>query len=119
MVKPSPKKRESTVYTEGIALPTTSTIIPPIPIKSPTGETMAKVKKTETVSDEFMKKIMSIDVTKLKAERVKGKDIGYSVSELKALAGGLNLTKTGNKKDLVERIKQAILKVNPAAFDNV
>ena len=118
MVKPSPKNIQKPTFGEGIKLPTTTTVIPPIPIKSPSASRKHQSKKSDEFSDDYMKNIMSIDVTKLKAGRaIKGTESGYNVNEFKALAGGLNLTKTGNKKELVERIKQAILNVNPTAFD--
>jgi len=117
VVKPSPKKRQASAMGEGISLPTDSTVIPPIPVKSPSTVKVSKVKKASEPSEDMVKKVMSIDVTKLKTGRATGKDTGYSVSDLKSIAGGLGLTKSGNKKELVERIKQAILKVNPSALD--
>jgi len=118
-VKPSPKRTSVPKYTEGIALPTTSTVIPMIPITSPSVKTVKQVSVASTPSAEVLANIKNIVVSKLKAERVvkKGKDSAYNVAELKAIAGSLNLTKSGNKKDLIERIKKAILKVNPNAFD--
>jgi len=118
-VKPSPKKNIIPKYTEGIALPNTSTVIPMIPITSPSVKTVKQVSAASTPSSEVLENIKKIDINKLKSERVvkKGADSGYNVSELKMLAGSLNLTKSGNKKDLIERIKNAILKINPNAFD--
>ena len=119
VVKPSPKKSGIPKYTEGIALPTTSTVIPMIPITSPSVKVLKQVSVATTASAEVLENIKRIDIKKLKVERVvkKGKDSGYNVNELKAIAGSLNLTKSGNKKDLIQRIKNAILKVNPNAFD--
>ena len=106
-VKKTPKK-SAPVFNEE------STIIPPIPITSPAAIKIPRQEKTEE-NEELIKNINAIDVTKLTAER--GKNAGYSVNELKSLAGSLGLTKNGSKKDLVERIKTLILKYKPNAFD--
>ena len=112
-VKPSPQKRTS-IKSGGIQLPSISTVIPQIPIKSPSAITMSKVVSAEVPASDVMENIKKIDLNKLRAER-SGKIESYSVTELKVFAGALNLTKSGSKKDLVERIKTAILKVNPTA----
>ncbi len=113
-VKPSPKKSKAKGKEE-IVLPADSTVIPPIPITSP--EAMKIPKNVGVQEDDLMKVINSIDISKLKIDRVKDKDAGYSVTDLKVLAGALNLTKSGNKKDIVDRIKGLILKHKPNAFD--
>ena len=115
-VKPSPKKKNGPVLTTGIALPTSSTIIPPIPITSPSTMSISTTPKTEQ-DTEMMKNITGINLAKLKSDRVGKNEEAYSVAELKSIAGSLKLTKSGNKKELVERIKNVILKFNPSAFN--
>lgn len=103
-----------------IALPTGSTIVPEIPISPPSQ--MIPVKTTvKAVADasQVMENIKDIDLSRLTEERVNKKSgvTPYSIAELKTIAASLNLAKTGNKKDLVDRIKSYILKYNPSAFD--
>ena len=113
-VKPSSSFQ---IQTSKSTIPSETTIIPPIPITSPSAMTMAKVSKATTSSADVMKNIMAIDLDKLNAERGTKRENSYTVDELKAIAGSLNITKTGNKKDLVERIKTEIMRVNPTAFN--
>ena len=117
-VKSSPKRAgKSGKSKKGeIELPTDSTVIPSIPITSPAAMKIPKA-TTSSGDNDLLKIINSIDVSKLRADRVKDKDAGYNVNDLKVLAGALNLPKSGNKKDLVDRIKALILKVKPNAFD--
>lgn len=115
-VRPSPSGRVKKTGGK-ISFPTTSTIIQPIPISSPSAVSVSKVKVATVSEEDIMENIKVIDLNKLSAERsAKGKT--YSVAELKTIAGSLDLTKSGSKKDLVERIKAAILKVNPNAQFN-
>lgn len=115
-VRPSPMGRIKKTGGK-ISFPTTSTIIQPIAISSPSAVSVSKVKVAKVPEADIMENIKTIDLNKLSAERsAKGKT--YSVAELKTIAGGLDLTKSGSKKDLVERIKAAILKVNPNAQFN-
>ena len=120
-VKSSPKRAVKSGKGKGekkgeIELPTDSTVIPSIPITSPAAMKIPKAASSSGDND-LLKIINSIDVSKLRADRVKDKDAGYNVNDLKTLAGALNLPKSGNKKDLVDRIKALILKVKPNAFD--
>jgi hypothetical protein len=78
---------------------------------------VAQKPKDKTLDADMMKNVMAIDVTRLKSERTGKNDTSYKMPELKALAGSLNLPKTGNKKDLVERIKRVISEYNPSAFN--
>ena len=116
-VKSSPKRVGKVKGKKGeIELPTNSTVIPSIPITSPQAMKIPKA-VTSSADNDLLKIINSIDVSKLRADRVKDKEAGYNVNDLKTLAGALNLPKSGNKKDLVDRIKALILKVKPNAFD--
>jgi hypothetical protein len=94
-----------------------ATIVPAIPVTSPSAMNLAKTTSLNTPDTEIMKNIMAIDLDKLTAEKGLKRDASYNVQELKAIAGSLNLPKSGNKKELVERIKAEILKVNPTAFN--
>ena len=109
-VRPMPPKKSTVTTIGGIELPTTSTVIAPIPIASPSAATIAKVSTASVSNTDMIENIMKIDLNKLIAERA-GKNESYSVAELKSIAGSLNLTKTGSKKELVERIKNAISNV--------
>ena len=109
-VRPMPPKKSTVTTIGGIELPTTSTVIAPIPIASPSAATIAKVSTASVSNTDMIENIMKIDLNKLIAERA-GKNESYSVAELKSIAGSLNLTKTGSKKELVERIKNAISSV--------
>ena len=109
-VRPMPPKKSTATTIGGIELPTTSTVITPIPIASPSAATIAKVSTASVSNTDMIENIMKIDLNKLIAERA-GKNESYSVAELKSIAGSLNLTKTGSKKELVERIKNAISSV--------
>jgi hypothetical protein len=96
----------------GVALLKQTTVVKPIPVISPK-PIKARVVSANIPEENLLENIKKIDTTKLKPDR-KGKN-SYSVVELKAIAGSLNLAKSGSKKDLVERIKAAILRVNPSA----
>ena len=116
-VKSSPKRVGKAKGKKGeIELPSDSTVIPSIPITSPQAMKIPKA-VTSSADNDLLKIINSIDVSKLRADRVKDKEAGYNVNDLKTLAGALNLPKSGNKKDLVDRIKALILKVKPNTFD--
>ena len=97
----------------GVDLPKQTTTLAPVPIISPT-PIRRNVVSAKIPAQDLSENIKKIDTTKLSAER-KGRGAAYSVAELKGIAGSLNLTKSGSKKDLVERIKAAILRVNPSA----
>lgn len=116
-VKPSPKTAKTSTAKGTVTLPSEATIIPSIPISSPAAAPARAPVKATTEAAQVMQNLMNIDVKKLEPGRVKKGSEAYSVAELKAIAGSLNLIKTGSKKELVDRIKAHILKVNPTAFD--
>jgi hypothetical protein len=115
-IKPSPTLVQRKTIVSGVSFPKTSTVIPPIPITSPSAINIPKISSAEASSEDVLKNIKNIDVTKLKGERVRKGEDSYSVAELRTLAGSIGISKSGGKKDLVERIKKEILKVNPSAF---
>jgi len=123
---PLPKIQISTPEPSGIPgvpkinLPTFSTIIKPVSLKSPaavTPQPKSGLAVAYTPQHKVLENIKNIDPKRLNSRRARGKDNSYSVPELKELAGKLNLPKSGNKADLVNRIREAILKINPNAFD--
>jgi len=118
LVKPSPTYAKKTKIS-GITLPTTTTVIEPIPITSPAAINIPKVSIAKSESEDVMKNILKIEVSKLKSDHVRKGEETYSVNELKAIAGSINISKSGGKKELVERIKNVILKTNPSAFENI
>ena len=103
-----------------IRLPTMQTVMQPIALTSPmavsqqqeTGLAVAYTPKQQVVEN-----IMKIDPKRLNPRRARKDDNSYAVKQLRAIAGSINLPKSGNKKELVDRIKAAILKVNPQAFN--
>lgn len=99
-----------------INLPKETTIVPPIPIASPSTMNISKTKKIDENDKQLIEIISQINMEKLTAEKGLKRDQSYNVQELKSIAGSLNLPKSGNKKELVERIKTEILKINPSAF---
>ena len=113
----------NTVGTQGypqIRLPTVQTVMQPIVLTSPVAITQQKgtgLAVAYTPQQQVVENIMRIDPTRLNPRRARKDDNSYSVKQLKAIAGSINLTKSGNKKELVDRIKSAILKVNPNAFN--
>jgi len=103
-----------------IQLPMMSTVMKPIPLTSPapvTQKVEAGLAVAYTPEQQVVKNITSIDPSRLKSDRAKKDDNSYSVVDLRAIAGSLNLAKAGNKKDLVDRIKAEILKRDPNAFN--
>lgn len=104
-----------------IMLPTSTTIVPEIPISPPSASVIKPQLQNKAVieASQVMENIKDIDLSRLTDERVNKKSgvTPYSINELKTLAAALNLAKTGNKKDLVDRIKSYVLKYNPSAFD--
>lgn len=126
-VKPSPirikgRKSEPTFVLPiggvgGVTLPMESTIIPTIPITSPSAVPIKRPAKAKTTSDQVMENIKKLDPKRLRAGKTRKGDNSYTVAQLRSIAGSLNLIKSGNKKQLVDRIKAQILKVNPSAFD--
>ena len=60
---------------------------------------------------------MNIEPKRLSETRARKDDNSYTVRELRVIAGSLNLAKSGNKKELVRRIKAEIMKINPNAFN--
>lgn len=103
-----------------IQLPIASTVMKPVPLTSPapiTRKTEVGLAVAYTPEQEKIKHITNIDPARLSSDRAKKDDTSYSVADLRTIAGTLNLAKSGNKKDLVERIKAEILKVNPNAFN--
>jgi len=103
-----------------IQLPIASTVMKPVPLTSPAPITQRPetgLAVAYTPEQEKIKHIMNIDPSRLSSDRAKKDDTSYSVADLRTIAGTLNLAKSGNKKDLVERIKAEILKVNPNAFN--
>ena len=107
----------------GIKLPATRTTILPIPLTSPSillGDTKPyqNISVAYTPEQDLIRNINNINVKKLNTGRGrKGDDTSYTVVELKSIANSINLPKSGSKKDLVSRIKSAVLKVSPHAFD--
>ena len=103
-----------------IRLPTVQTVMQPIALTSPaaapqhqrTGLAVAYTPKQQVVEN-----IMQIDPKRLNPRRARKDDNSYTVRQLRTIAGSINLPKSGNKKELVDRIKAAILKVNPNAFN--
>ena len=63
--------------------------------------------------------LRAVDPSRLNPRRAKKNDNSYSVAELKGIAGSANLSKSGTKKELVARIKNKLLQLNPHAFDNI
>ena len=103
-----------------VRLPTTQTVMQPVALTSPAAipeqeETGLAV--AYTPQQQVVENITQIDATRLNAGRAKKDDNSYTVVQLRAIAGSLNLAKSGNKKDLVERIKAKMLSVNPNAFN--
>ena len=105
--------------TPKIQLPMASTVMKPVPLMSPAAvnqrpETGLAV--AYTPQQQVVENIRKIDPTRLNAKRAKKDDNSYTVAQLRTIAGELNLNKSGNKKELVNRITAAIQKVNPGAF---
>ncbi len=103
-----------------VRLPTTQTVMQPVALTSPAAipeqeETGLAV--AYTPQQQVVENITQIDTTRLNAGRAKKDDNSYTVVQLRAIAGSLNLAKSGNKKDLVERIKAKMLSINPNAFN--
>jgi len=120
-VKPSPKRiskpKAFVPPIGGMQLPEETTVIPSIPITSPSALQTSKIAVAKTESAQVMENIKTIDINKLNVGKTRKGDGSYSVTELRSIAGSINLIKSGNKKQLVERIKATIKKVNPSAFD--
>jgi len=120
-VKPSPMRiSKPTSFVPpigGMQLPIETTVIPSIPITSPSALQTSKITIAKTESAQVMENIKTIDINKLNVGKTKKGNESYSVRELRSIAGSLNMIKSGNKKQLVERIKAFIKKVNPSAFD--
>jgi len=120
-VKPSPAILVEQKYKDSavIKISLSPTIISPIPLKSPSnGKPITKtVAIAHTPKQQVLENINKIDISKLNVKKSRKSNDSYSVVELRQIAGSLNLSKSGNKKTLVERIKAAILKVKPEAFD--
>ena len=103
-----------------IQLPTGSTVVKPIPLTSPAAvpqQPATGLAVAYTPQQQVVENIMNIDPTRLNPGRAKKDDNSYTVTQLRAMAGSLNLPKSGNKKELVDRIKAAVLKVKPNAFN--
>jgi len=92
----------------------------PIPLTSPqilTQQPTAGLAIAYTPKQQVVENLKAIDITRLNAGRAKQGGTSYDVKELRAIAGSLDLPKSGNKKELVERIKTAYMKLNPNAFN--
>ncbi len=103
-----------------IKLPKVTTVMRPIPLASPAATTQRPgtgLAVAYTPQQQVVQNIMNIDPKRLNPRRAKNNDGSYSVKQLKAIAGGLNVSKSGTKKELVDRIKAKILKINPNAFN--
>jgi len=100
-----------------ITFPTFPTVMNPIPLTSPKEfQQKAELAIAYTPEQQVVQNIQNIDTSKLNPKRVKrGDTTSYTVTELKAIAGSINLSKSGNKKNLVDKIRAAILKINPNA----
>jgi hypothetical protein len=116
-----------------IKLPQAQTIIPSIPLKPTKGiSTHQGLAIAHTPQEMITRNIMNIDVKRLNAGRKKKNDGTYPLNSkdkinpseglkpednLSDIAASIGLKKTGTKKELVERIRAEILKINPNAFD--
>ena len=102
-----------------VRLPTTQTVMQPVALQSPTNipQQEAGLAVAYTPQQQVVENITQIDPERLNAGRAKKDDDSYNVVQLRAIAGSLNLSKSGNKKDLVERIKAKMLSINPNAFN--
>ena len=91
------------------------TVIKPIPLMSPTEITndIQGLAVAYTPQQQVVQNILDIDPKRLNPRRAKKDDNSYDVKQLRFFSGSLNLSKSGNKKELVNRIKSAIIKVNP------
>jgi len=113
-IKASPNRN---VVKQGVFdLPEDATIIPKVSVVSPSSLKYSKTKEKDEDAT-MIENINSIELNKLIDGRT-GKNVGgYAVADLKVIAGSLGLSKTGNKAELVSRIKTTILKYKPNAFD--
>ena len=104
-----------------IALPSLVTVMKPISLTSPVAVTTPNFTSglavAYTPQQQVVENIKKIDPKKLNPSRARRGDNSYSVPELRAIAGSINLPKSGNKKDLVNRIIAAMKKVNTTAID--
>lgn len=102
-----------------IKLPTDITLITPVALKSPAAVPESRstgVAVAYTPQQQVVENIMGIDISKLNTKRATKDNSSYTTKELKAIAGSLNLPKSGTKKELVDRITATIKKIKPDAF---
>jgi hypothetical protein len=102
-----------------IKLPTMTTVMKPVALTSPVAVSQKEetgLAVAYTPQQQVVENIMKIDPARLNPKRARKDDNSYTVKQLRAIAGSINLPKSGNKKELVDRIKAQILKVNPNAF---
>jgi len=103
-----------------IRLPTAQTVMQPVALPSPRNVPQQQetgIAVAYTPQQQVVENIMQVDPTRLNPDRAKKGDNSYTVAQLRGIAGSLDLPKSGNKKELVERITAKILKVNPNAFN--
>ena len=90
--------------TTGVLIPQLQTIIQKVQLGTPTIMSSAVI--STTASQDV--NLSNIDVNKIKAKRSSAKSAVYSVRELRRIAGQLKISTSGNKSNLVRRIKEKL-----------